>query len=230
MSAALVFLLWYPGALASATGVTEIFLIILAVDVAVGPLITLIVFNLKKPELRRDLMIVLILQLAALFYGLHAVFAARPVYLVFAADRFDLVYANELTPEKLAKVQDPRFQSVPLGRPQLIAAKRPDDKQARADILFGALAGGDDLPQLPQYYVPLQNEKAAMLDRLQQLDKLKEFNRDDADRVSQLMKSYEVRLDKVGFVPVRGKVKDLTAVIDRDSGKVLDVLPLQPWN
>ena len=43
-SAALVFLVWYPDKLPQATGVTNIFLMLLAVDVVVGPIITLIVF------------------------------------------------------------------------------------------------------------------------------------------------------------------------------------------
>ena len=55
LSSALVFLLWYPGLLSYASGVISIFLMLLWVDVVLGPLITLIVFNTKKKELKRDL-------------------------------------------------------------------------------------------------------------------------------------------------------------------------------
>jgi len=49
-----------------------LFLIVVTVDVILGPLITLAVFNGVKPwtELRRDLAMVGVLQLAALGYGL----------------------------------------------------------------------------------------------------------------------------------------------------------------
>src|SRR6218665_1691953 len=90
LSAFLVFWVWYPAQFASMSGVTGIFLILLGVDVVVGPVITLIVFNRAKPELKRDLAIVLLLQIAALGYGLHTVFTARPAYLVFSADRFEV--------------------------------------------------------------------------------------------------------------------------------------------
>lgn len=52
ISAAVVFLVWYPSPLQLATGVTGIFLMLLAVDVIVGPCITLIVFNTAKKELK----------------------------------------------------------------------------------------------------------------------------------------------------------------------------------
>ena len=40
---AVIFLLWYPGALAGAQGVSRLVLIMIGVDVVIGPLITLIV-------------------------------------------------------------------------------------------------------------------------------------------------------------------------------------------
>jgi F0F1-type ATP synthase assembly protein I len=115
-SAALVFLVWYPDKLPQATGVTNIFLMLLAIDVLVGPVVTLIVFNTAKKELKRDLLIVLLLQLGALAYGLHAVFIARPAYSVFSVDRFELVLANDLTDDKLKKVTDARYKSPPCRR------------------------------------------------------------------------------------------------------------------
>lgn len=46
----LVFFIWYPAPLASATGVTRIFLLLLAVDVILGPSLTLLV---NKPGKKR---------------------------------------------------------------------------------------------------------------------------------------------------------------------------------
>ena len=52
------------------SGGRELFLILMAVDVILGPLMTLTIFNRAKPwpELRRDLAIVVLIQLAALVY------------------------------------------------------------------------------------------------------------------------------------------------------------------
>ncbi|HYI06323.1 MAG TPA: hypothetical protein VD858_15630, partial [Reyranella sp.] len=92
LAAVLVFGLWYPGAYRLLAGGRDLFLLVTAVDVIIGPLLTFAVFNLAKPrkELRRDLAVIGALQLAALFYGMVTVYEARPIAMVFEVDRFRL--------------------------------------------------------------------------------------------------------------------------------------------
>lgn len=229
ISAALVFLVWYPAPLPAATGVTGIFLILLGVDVVLGPCITLIVFNPEKKELKRDLTIVLLLQVAALLYGLNAVFVARPVYVVYNAGRFDLVYANDLTEEKLQKVSDARFKTPPLFHPQTIAARRPSDAKTRSELLLNSLAGGDDLPQLPQHYVPYADEKAEVVKYLHTIDELRRLNNANSGRVDSVAKKYADRQEGVAYLPLRGKVRDLAVIVAKDSAEVLEIAELSPW-
>ena len=228
-SSVLVFLIWYPWPLPAATGVTTVFVILLAVDVVIGPCITLIVFNPAKKELKRDLLIVLLLQVSALLYGIHTVFIARPVYYVFNKDRFDLVYANDLTSEKLDKVTDARFRSAPMLWPEVIAARTPDSTEARNEILFSAIGGGDDLPQLPQYYVPYADEKQQVQEHLRPLEELKAFNKDRGEDSAALIGKYASIKEGVGFLPLRGKVEDLTAIVRKDSAEVLEINDFKPW-
>lgn len=49
-------------------------LLLVAVDIVIGPLLTFVVFDRRKPraELRRDLAIVVALQVVALSFGLHS--------------------------------------------------------------------------------------------------------------------------------------------------------------
>jgi len=229
LSAALVFLLWYPSPLAAASGVTSIFLLLLGVDISLGPLITLFVFDLKKPELKRDLLIVGVIQLSALIYGLHAVYIARPAYLVFAADRFDMVFANDLDDKKLAEAKLPQFRSLPVLGPQTIAAPLPTDPQERSALTLASVNGGADLPQLPKYYRPYADGRGAVLAHLQPLAKLKGFNADRPADVDQVLAKYAPGKVEAGYVPLRGKVKDLTVLIDRRSGAVLEIVDLKPW-
>ena len=229
LSAALVFWVWYPSVLAGATGVTQIFLILLAVDVIVGPCITLIVFNPAKRELRRDLAIVGLLQIAALLYGLHSAFVARPVYLVFTVDRFDLAYANDFTPEKLQKVTRPEFKTLPVFGPKTIAAESPSDAKARNEILLSSLTGGDDIAQLPQYYVPFDTSRAEVLKRLQPVERLRATNGDRLADVDALERRFADRPGGVGFLPLQGKVEDAAVIVGRETGQVLAIAPLSPW-
>ena len=50
----LVFLFWYPSPLAQAVGVTHLFLMMLAIDVIVGPVLGFIVYKEGKKTLKMD--------------------------------------------------------------------------------------------------------------------------------------------------------------------------------
>jgi hypothetical protein len=225
-----VFLLWYPGLVAPASGVRNIFLILLLVDVVLGPVITLIVFNPKKKELQRDLLIVVLIQLAALFYGLHAVFNARPVFMVFNVDRFDIVYATEITDVNLAKATREDYRSFPLFGYRLVAAQSPKDSKQRIEMLDSSLAGGADLPQLPQYYLPYQDMKAEVQKRMRPLDELRSFNKDQLPAIDALINKYALEKNDVGFLPLKAKVSDLTVIVSRNTGEVLGLEDLKPWS
>jgi hypothetical protein len=59
-----VFLLWYPAPLATAVGVTHIFLMMLAIDVVIGPVLAFIVYKQDKKILKMDLSIIIAIQIA----------------------------------------------------------------------------------------------------------------------------------------------------------------------
>ena len=106
--AALVFGFWFPAPLRELVGGTELFWLIVGVDVVCGPLLTLVVFNPAKPraELRRDLALVALIQLLALGYGIHTLAHARPVVLAHEVDRFRVVTYSDLDEDQDANVPD----------------------------------------------------------------------------------------------------------------------------
>ena len=130
-----VFYLWYPAPLHTAVGVTQIFLILLAVDVVLGPLLTLLVYKVGKKTLAMDLTVIVLLQISALCYGLWTVAEGRPAWLVFAADRFDLVRVLDIDERKLDQADLNYRQPSVLG-PQWVAAVNPTDSEVRNDILL----------------------------------------------------------------------------------------------
>ncbi len=109
LAAALVFFIWYPYPYREVSGGRELFFLVVAVDVVLGPLLTFAVFNHQKSwkSLQRDLAVIVVLQLAALAYGLWTVAVARPVHLVFEYDRFRPIHAIELDDARLAKAPEP---------------------------------------------------------------------------------------------------------------------------
>lgn len=226
---AIVFGVWYPGVLADATGVTKIFFLVLIVDVCLGPLLTLIVFNVEKRELRRDLLIILIFQLAALFYGIYTVGVVRPVYIVFAIDRFELVYASDVTPEKLQHISNDEFKSVPWLGPKWVSAQLPDDVDERNKLLFSAASGGDDLAQTPRYYMPYDSSREEVIKRSLPLKKLRQYNLSNLDGYNKLIDRYSSDFSNYAYLPLKTDTMNLVVIIEKSTADVMEMVELKPW-
>jgi hypothetical protein len=142
LAALLVFFLWYPWPYRELSGGRELFFIVVAVDVVLGPLITFAVFNRSKPrsELRRDLAIVGLLQLAGLLYGLWTVNLARPVHMVFEIDRFRVVHLVDI-PQELEAQAPAGIAVAPWGGPTLIAARPFTSEKENFEVTVAALGG-----------------------------------------------------------------------------------------
>jgi hypothetical protein len=118
-----ILLLWYPGALFTAAGGWQGIRIVVGVDLVLGPLLTLIVYNLAKPRrlLYRDLLIVGVIQLSCLAAGVLIVYVERPVAVIYSLDKFyalkrcDFV-ANGKDPQQLQlRLMSPLYHQVDLG-------------------------------------------------------------------------------------------------------------------
>lgn len=142
---------WYPPGLFQMAKADKLFMVIAAVDVVVGPLLTLVVYKQGKKSLKSDLAVIALLQLAAMGYGLHTVWASRPVYLVASVDRFQLVFANELDPSDLLAAP-PEFQRIPMTEVRIIGTLQPKDAADRLRIVLSA-AEGKDIHLMPARYV-----------------------------------------------------------------------------
>lgn len=225
----LVFVIWYPGLIAPATGVDEIFYIVLGVDVCLGPLLTLVIFNPKKKELRRDLLIICTVQIAALLYGIYTVGVVRPVYVVFEVDRFQIIYANDLDEDSLAEASRDEYKSIPWFGPKWITSITPGDIEERNELLFSVIDGGDDLAKLPRYYAPYIESKQEIIEKANPLIALKDFNLTKPDKYEELIGRYSSESAHVGFLPLKGFVLDLVVVVDKTSAEVLELVDLRPW-
>jgi hypothetical protein len=223
---AAMIMVWYPSPYFQAVGGLKLAAILVSVDVVLGPLITLIVFNREKKNLKFDLSCIALLQLAALVYGVHVVYAARPVYVVFAIDRFDIVTANQIDPLEQQKAARPEFKSLPLTGPQMAVVEKPRDQQERNRLLEAMLAGYD-LPQFPQHYVPYEERKAAVLAKAKSLSELTRTKPEAAESARQVKNHFPGR--KLVYLPLHTKSEIFTAVLDESNAEILDVLPIDPW-
>jgi hypothetical protein len=199
---ALMLTVWYPWPLFEAAGGSGLTMILVSVDMALGPLVTLIIFKSGKKGLKFDLALIALVQLSALAYGVHVVYLARPAFLVYTIDRFNLVTAAELDPLDLAQAASPEFRSPPVDGPRYIAAVLPADPKARDRILEFALQG-KDLHLFPQYYVPYEQEAQNALKRAKAVGAMLE--RDASGEVARYLQAAGRSQDSVRYLPLRAR-------------------------
>ena len=225
---ALMLLVWYPRPYFSAMGGDTLILLLIGVDVVIGPMITLIIFDPKKKALRFDLSVIAALQLAALAYGCSVMFTARPVYNVFVVDRFETVAANQVDAASRAKAADD-FRSLPLTGPKIVAAHQPADAQRQADIVIQAMNGGPDLANLPDLYAPYSAARAEVAGKARPLAELIKRQPGDAAALRASLVGAGRTEDAVGFLPMKARNKDMTVLVDKKTGDVVNIVPVYPW-
>lgn len=218
------FFVWYPAPLQQAAGVERIFLLLIAVDVVLGPLLTLVVYRQGKKTLRFDLAVIVFLQMAALVYGFTVVAQGRPVWLVYNVGRFDLVQAVDVDVRAQQEAL-PAYRGQPWFGPVWVAAKVPDDAQKRSDLVLESSLGGPDLPQRPEYYRDLREFRDELALKSLPLGGLERFNSsEDVQRVLAEWPAAD------GWLPLMASAKPMVVLVRRDRGEVLAVVNLSPWD
>jgi hypothetical protein len=167
----------YPGwYLAGALGVLPV---LVSVDLALGPLITLLIANPAKPrrELARDITMIAVVQLVALVYGAGTLWQGRPLYYAFSEDRLQLVQASDLSAQEiaLARQSNPALAPYWYSLPRWVWAPLPASQEERTRIMASAVAGGDDVIQMPRYFRPWQEGLPALRAQLATVDGQKDM-------------------------------------------------------
>ena len=61
------------------TGAGKLFLMMLGVDIILGPILTFIIYQKNKKSLKFDLFIIACIQISAIGYGVYSMYGGRPV-------------------------------------------------------------------------------------------------------------------------------------------------------
>jgi hypothetical protein len=229
LAALLVFAIWYPYPYREISGGRELFLMVMSVDVILGPLITLAVFNRAKPwaELRRDLAVVGLLQLAALAYGLWTVAVARPVHLVFEYDRFRVVHAVEVPTELLDRLPS-EVEAFPLRGPTLLALRPFRDGNEQAEATLAALQGVP-LSARPDLWQPYPLARRRVLEAARPVVLLKRRFAERVTEISAVVARTGRLPEELVYLPMVGRKSFWTVLLDPTTAEVLAFMPMDSF-
>ena len=216
VAATFVLGLWYPYPYRELSGGRELFLLVVAVDVVCGPLLTLVLFNPAKPraELWRDLGMIALIQLAALGYGIFTVWQARPMFLVMEVDRFKAVQLIDLDRAALAALPQGLKPGL-LSGPITVAIRPPVDSKESNKVLFESIQGGRDYAERPEFYLPYNGEAALKsLKRAKPLAVFLQKQPDQQEAARKLALEKNADLKEWFYLPVVAR-QDWVAILDK---------------
>lgn len=226
--ALLVLLVMFPGWYAAAMGAYGLLGLILGCDVVMGPVLSLIICTPGKSRrlLIMDYAVIVTLQVAALVYGLSVIVGGRPVFTVFAVDRFNVVAASEVETADLQENGGVAPYTLSWRGPALVALKMPQDTQGRNAVLDLELSGRE-LQTLPRYFGPYSAAevlaKAEPLDTL--LKRLPQLRGDALDTVAKA----GLPADAVVWLPLHTRLGFHTVLLRQSDASLIGFLAADPY-
>jgi hypothetical protein len=204
-----LYLGWYrwPGwYLANAT---QVVLVMICVDVVLGPTLTFIIANKNKSrrELSRDIGIIVVVQLCALIYGSVSLWSGRPLYYVFFGDALSIEQAYDIDVEQadLGRQQNPELAPHWYSLPRWVFVPAS---------IAAAAAKGDDVTAMPKVYRPWNDGLPLLKGQLKKIGEVRFFLPHEKKILNQRMQAAGVPSDQNNSIAITGRRRPLLAVFD----------------
>lgn len=218
----LIFGIWYPAPLHRALGVGELVILMLAIDVILGPLLTLVLAKEGKKGLKMDLVLIGMVQLSALFYGLYTVNQGRPVAIAFDINRFEIVINHTVkgdgSRQMLQQYQNEQFTRIPV-----VSIRPAKNEEEQAKRMKDELENNIMTNANPALYESVAQNIDIIKQTMKPIDRFAKLNGEIADEI---LKQYP---NADGFLPLAGSAKTLTVLVDTKNKQFVAVVDANPW-
>lgn len=216
---AVIFFIWYPAPYFQISGALAPVLVLVSVDLVIGPLLTLVVYNTEKKSLKADLAVIVVLQLAAFLYGAHALASQRPVFVVLDGGVLEVVAWPDI--QDASEPPSELLDALPIAGPMLVWADSPD-KSFYLDAVFS----GDNAALHPEFYHPI----ADGVEVIQQsgVEITAQYLKENKDVSAAIEGVGGVPAELLGkrIFPINARQGDWSAVLDAETGELLLEIPV----
>ena len=210
------------------TQALHVALIAALVDVALGPTLTLIIADPRKPrrELARDISIIVCVQLAALIYGAVTLWHGRPLYYTFSEDRLEVVQADEIKPEEAERGRraNPLLAPHWYSLPRWVWAPLPDDPDAAKKIMTNAISGGSDVVDMPRYFKPWNAGVTQLRTQLKPVADLTGLSAAEKQRLAARISGLGLQAKTARAIIMYGNARHILAVCDAGTAEIKALL------
>jgi hypothetical protein len=223
-----LYLGWYrwPGWVL--TDVTRVVMVMVGVDVVLGPSLTFIIARSSKPGrvLARDIAMIVAVQLCALGYGTVSLWNGRPMYYTFSVNVLQLVQAYDIDDEEaaLGRQQNPKLAPHWYSLPRWVWAPLPADSAVSEKIVRSTITGGDDVTSMPRYFKPWSEGLNDLRANLKKVDNVAYFAPREKKTLKERMRAAGLATDELNAMPLSGRGHPLLAVIDPATATIKAIL------
>jgi hypothetical protein len=200
------------------TEVAQVVMIMVGVDVVLGPTLTLIIARSTKPRrvLARDIAVIVAVQLCALIYGATSLWNGRPLYYAYSETLLQLVQAYDIDAKEsaLGLKLNPQLAPHWYSLPRWIWAPLPQDAAESQRIVVSTLTGGDDVISMPRYFKPWEQGLPVLRTKLKKVDDVVYFAKGDKKRLKERMAAAGLPADQLNSMPLTGRGPPLLVVFD----------------
>ena len=219
----LVVFVWYPDFFYAIDGGWEGMRIIIAVDLVLGPLLTLTVFKAGKPGLKLDLTLIGLFQSLCLMAGVYVVYSERPTFFIYYEKHFYSSSNDTFTRYNLPAPDPYEFTDK---LPARVISKLPANPIEKADVL--RILFQDRIPAwtYKRTYQPLGTHvKDIIKDGASETD-LKD--RDTAGNLDTWIGENGGTFADYAFFPIHSRYRDAYIAISKASLTFVGIIEIPP--
>jgi hypothetical protein len=213
-----VYFVWYPQPYFDIENVWDVIRIVVGVDLVLGPALTFIVYSPRKPSLRFDLGVIIVLQVTALVWGIYVTYTQRPLYVAFAGDMFTVVAASDVR-------RQPPPDTVPenhgWGGPLPVYVRLPQDMNTLLSLSLEHQRSGGKFASMTSAYEPYERHREEVLASGVDIRARGKLYPALARGVEAVIGKLGGTLDDYAFVPVEGRNAFAFLVVRRSDGQLM---------
>ena len=227
--AGMILFIWYPYPFLQFKDTGKFSLMLVLSAGFIGPAMTWLFYRKGKSKraLAFDLVVILLIQTAAFAWGGYALYQNRPYFMVFTIDRFEVLTKRDVD---LASITDSKLLNKPLAGPILLYASMPTDPQAFQKFLKEAMfEGKPDLQFRPEFWSLYAEKQQLSLSPAQPLETLRSARPESLQAIDKLVNNNGGDINHLKYVPGMVQNGQFAAILDANSGEVIDTLVIDPW-
>jgi hypothetical protein len=219
----LVVFVWYPDFFYAIDGGWEGMRIIIAVDLVLGPVLTLIVYKAGKPGLKFDLVMIGLFQSTCLAAGVYIVYVERPLFFVYYEKHFYSSSADTFERYAVPAPDPKRYSDT---TPAYVISTLPENPIEEADVRRILFQDGLPAWAYQATYSPLADHLPEILAEGTAESEL--VQRDTVGNLDRWLADNGGTFDDYAFFPIHSRYRDAFLGIRRSDLRFVGIVLIPP--